>query len=214
MYAPENGDGIYCILTSDAICPSGNPATSNTITMVVTVPTTRTLQNITIHDQQSVCYDAQGTITVAGRRTTFVVEPGGVVNMIAAIKIDLQDGTTVMAGGYLRARISTEYCGYVAPPLPAVVAGEVENPFITVTPSFIIYPNPTNGNFTLEQKSNVDVPNVKVEVYGMRGDRILSQEIIGERKHEFLFSDVPTGLYFVKVIAGDYVETIKLIKSR
>jgi len=96
----KNGDGIYCILTSDAICrqatrppPTPSPCGDGT--------NTRTLQNITIHDQQSVCYDAQGTITVAGRRTTFVVEPGGVVNMIAAIKIDLQDGTTVMAGGYL-----------------------------------------------------------------------------------------------------------------
>jgi hypothetical protein len=120
-----------------------------------------------------------------------------------------------LAGGYYRGRISTQYCGYVPPPLPAVaITGEAESPFVSLASSFIIYPNPTNGNFTLEQKGNINYPNVKVEVYGMRGERMLTEEIIGQRKHEVMFNDVPTGLYFVKVIAGDYVETIKLVKSR
>jgi uncharacterized protein (TIGR02145 family) len=35
-YTPLNGDQISCILTSDAVCPTGNPATSNTINMTVT----------------------------------------------------------------------------------------------------------------------------------------------------------------------------------
>ena len=34
-YLPNNGDIITCILTSDTICPTGNPATSNAITMTV-----------------------------------------------------------------------------------------------------------------------------------------------------------------------------------
>ncbi|MGA3014710.1 MAG: FISUMP domain-containing protein [Bacteroidales bacterium] len=34
-YAPNNGDIITCILTSDATCPTGNPANSNTITMTI-----------------------------------------------------------------------------------------------------------------------------------------------------------------------------------
>ena len=34
-YAPINGDLITCILTSNAACASGNPATSNTVTMTV-----------------------------------------------------------------------------------------------------------------------------------------------------------------------------------
>ena len=35
MYIPVNGDIVFCILTSDATCPTGNPATSNTIAMNV-----------------------------------------------------------------------------------------------------------------------------------------------------------------------------------
>jgi uncharacterized protein (TIGR02145 family) len=34
-YVPVNGDVIICILTSNAVCASGNPATSNTVTMTV-----------------------------------------------------------------------------------------------------------------------------------------------------------------------------------
>jgi len=36
-YLPNNGDVITCILTSNATCISGNPATSNSITMTVTM---------------------------------------------------------------------------------------------------------------------------------------------------------------------------------
>jgi len=34
-YTPINGDIITCVLTSNALCPSGNPATSNSLTMTV-----------------------------------------------------------------------------------------------------------------------------------------------------------------------------------
>ncbi|MEI7723798.1 MAG: FISUMP domain-containing protein, partial [Bacteroidota bacterium] len=34
-YIPVNNDAITCVLTSNAICPTGNPATSNTVTMTV-----------------------------------------------------------------------------------------------------------------------------------------------------------------------------------
>jgi len=36
FYSPANNDAITCVLTSNATCATGNPATSNTVTMTVT----------------------------------------------------------------------------------------------------------------------------------------------------------------------------------
>ena len=34
-YTPVNGDAVTCVLTSNATCATGSPATSNTVTMTV-----------------------------------------------------------------------------------------------------------------------------------------------------------------------------------
>jgi hypothetical protein len=214
-YLPGNGDQVYCMLTSSETCTSGSPAQSNTINMIVTlVPVSRLLRDLNIHDMEVMCYDATSVIAVAGNPYFFNVESGANVTMIAGKKIFLLPGTTVLPGGYLHAYISNVYCS--VPDFSGVSSGlgADENAFVIERASFRVYPNPTNGNFTLEQKSDFDFRNVTVEVYGMRGERILTGNIIGQQKHEFMFGDVPAGLYFVKIIAGDYVETIKLIKNR
>ncbi|MCX6269406.1 MAG: T9SS type A sorting domain-containing protein [Bacteroidetes bacterium] len=48
----------------------------------------------------------------------------------------------------------------------------------------------------------------------MSGEKVMTEQMVGEKKHEFRFSDIPVGLYFVRVVADNYVETIKLIKTR
>ena len=77
---------------------------------------------------------------------------------------------------------------------------------------FSIYPNPTTGSFTLVQKGDKLYGNVTVEVFSMRGEKVMTETIIGEQMHDFRFSDMATGLYFVKVVADGYVETMKLVK--
>ena len=108
------------------------------------------------------------------------------------------------------------FCIYAPPPATkSVTSGENEvTAAVTEQAFFKIYPNPTTGNFTLEQKGEKQYGNVRVEVYGMRGDKVMTAEMIGEKKHEFSLTEMPVGLYFVKVVADNYVETIKLIKTR
>jgi hypothetical protein len=48
----------------------------------------------------------------------------------------------------------------------------------------------------------------------MRGERVFKAEMTGEKQHEFNTADIPTGLYFVKIVADNYTETIKLVKTR
>jgi uncharacterized protein (TIGR02145 family) len=63
-YIPVNGDIITCILLSNAICPAGNPATSNTIIMTVN-------PNLTV----SISIIASNNPVCAGIPVTFTATP-------------------------------------------------------------------------------------------------------------------------------------------
>jgi hypothetical protein len=215
-YAPGNADVVTCVLTSNASCVSGNPATSNAITMdVMGVPVTVTVTGV-VSNGETNCYNAIQTLTIAGNGTTFTVQNGGSATMIAGHNIRYLPGTTVQAGGYMYGYITTNsrYCGQ-APALVTVVAGEDELvPPAMEQSCFKLYPNPTSGNFTIELKGDINYDNVNVEVYSMRGERLMTEKIVGERKHEFWLPDLPHGLYYVKVVADDHLETFKLVKTR
>lgn len=160
-----------------------------------------------------VCFNATNTITVG----PLAVPTGASVTFVAGQKISFLPGTAVAEGAYMHGYIAPNgpYCGG-APARPSVLAvTEPTTQYSSVEQiNFSIFPNPTNGNFTLVQKGDKQFGNVKVEVYGMRGNRVLASQMIGEKQHEFSTSDLPVGLYFVKVVAEDYTETIKLIVTR
>ena len=182
-----------------------------TFTTGVAIPGELTVINTISNDT---CFNATNTITVAGTPNTFVVTPAGSVTMIAGVNILYLPGTTVQPGGYLHGYISTgTYCGVPAQPTVAVFAGQDEQPFSPSCTNFTIYPNPTTGNFTLVQKGDNLYGNVKVEVFSMRGEKVMTETIIGEKMHDFRFSGMATGLYFVKVVADGYAETMKLVKQ-
>jgi hypothetical protein len=107
---------------------------------------------------------------------------------------------------------NNQFCSTVK--MTEAAGGKDETPLVTERSFFSLFPNPTSGNFTLVQKGDRNYSDVKVEVYTMSGEKVLTESMIGEKRHEFRFADMHAGLYFVKVVADDYVETIKLVKVR
>jgi hypothetical protein len=172
------------------------------------------IANVTGTVSTVVCYNATSTIYVAGSGQTFIVDATGHADFIAGMNIKFQEGTKVMPGGYLHGKINPGGPWCSSTKMTEVVASGGETTLATELARFTLYPNPTNGNFTLVQKGDRTFGNIRVEVYSMSGEKILTESMIGEKKHEFRFSDMATGLYFVKVVADDYVETIKLVKTR
>jgi hypothetical protein len=180
---------------------------------IITVPANQVLQNLNITDTR--CYDATQTITVAGSGSTFVVQSGARVTMIAGQKIRYLAGTTVKKGGYLRGYITTtgQYCASMPASMVAISTGEEEeNAFTGQSMKVKIYPNPTNGRFTLELSGIDNSEKAKVEMYGMKGDRILSTEVTGQIKQEFSISGQPAGIYLIQVITSQGVVTNRIIK--
>ncbi len=177
------------------------------------VPANTTVENVTIANGADTCFNATNTITIAGNGTTFVVQNGGSATMIAGQNIRYLPGTMVEAGGYMHGYITltNEYCGSIPPPAVAVKTVMEENSAVSLNPAFRVYPNPTSGNFTLVRKGDISFGNVHVEVYNMNGAKVMTEPVTGA-KQELPFAGMPGGIYFVKVIADGYVETIKLVK--
>ncbi len=194
-----------------AISAYGNNLFLDNITVSDPAAEFVTLQDITVAGTS--LYAATNSITVAGGPSYFTVLSGGSVTMVAGQKISFQPGTTVNSGGYLHGYISTDtYCNM--PSTPATIAGHDEKPYTLDNANFTLYPNPTSGNFTIVQKADKLFGNVSVEIYSMRGEKVMTDRMVGEQSHEFNIAEIPAGLYFVKITAEGYTETIKLVRTR
>jgi hypothetical protein len=108
--------GMYGVTVTD----NNGCHNSDLITVSVVVPLNKDLQNITVAGQQ--CFSATQTITVAGNGSTFTVENGGSVTLIAGSNIICLPGVKVVPGGYLHGYITQNntYCGGVSPPIVAL----------------------------------------------------------------------------------------------
>lgn len=106
-----NAGTTYYILLDDANGNTGNH-TFYINCAAPAVPATRTLQNMTITNGQSVCYDATQTISTAGSGTNFTVQSGGELFLVSGQNILLLPGTLIQSGSYMTGTITIDnfYC--------------------------------------------------------------------------------------------------------
>ncbi len=213
---PTDGMAVECLLFSNAFCATGNPAVSNTIIMTVNVVAmNEVLQNITISNDQTGCYDAIQTITVAGGNTTFTVLDGGSATMIAGVSICYLPGTLAEAGGSMLGYITQDgqYCGStILMPLVAASVAETDLP-VSQKPFFKIYPNPSSGTFTLEFPQTGFPQNLSAFICDIRGNKILDIRSGGQNKQTISLENQPNGMYFIRVFTEKQSESAKILKQ-
>lgn len=209
-FAPDALSGTMTVTGING-CGSGLVSPELVITVNPSVPAELEVGTETVAGMN--CYNALETITVAGGDYTFTVTGSGHATFIAGMKILFLPGITVQSGGYLH--------GYIAPGGPycngltkVLTSGLTENQPSNTSACFSIYPNPTSGVFTLLRKGEHAVDEMKVKIYNMSGKLVLSETLVCQNHHEFNLANIPPGMYFIKVIEGNMVETIKLIKTR
>jgi hypothetical protein len=185
------------------------------VTVKVVISPTLSLQNLTVGNGVTYCYNATQIITVAGGATTFTVQNGGSATLIAGQKISFLPGTTVLSGGYMHGYITTngQFCYGNLPSMLLTGTQETE----TVLPAaadhlFSVYPNPTSGEFILDFPGENKAINGYAELLGMRGEKIEGKVLTGNGTFGFNLSGKPAGLYFIRVISGNRSETGKIIK--
>jgi hypothetical protein len=181
-----------------------------------TPPPNQQLANITIPDGITNCYDATDVLTVAGNGTTFVVDDGGWVTLVAGNRISVLPGARVYQGGYLYGRIGGSYCGAMLNPLVAnLLNGEKELLSVpeTKSPFIKIYPNPTADFVLLEITPAAAGLQAYVTVYNMNGKPILNHTMTDATKQQISLSGLPAGIYMFLVRTDERTEVAKIVKN-
>jgi hypothetical protein len=173
------------------------------------------IQNHVVENGRDTCFDALQTIYVAGNGTNFTVLNGGSSTLIAGQKISFMPGTKVFPGGYLHAYIAPAgpWCGTKSTAFVEIAEETTEITAGSGKSFFSLFPNPTTGAFTLELKGLEETAELRVEMYGIYGERLTSTELKGRKKYELSLEDKPAGIYFVRVVSGKYAGTGKIIKQ-
>lgn len=79
-----------------------------------------------------------------------------------------------------------------------------------ISGKFKIYPNPSNGLFTIK---NEDSSEYNISIFNILGKNIYSEEKINENIHNFDISNFKNGIYFLKIIKNNKENVIKIIKE-
>ncbi|MBP6978649.1 MAG: T9SS type A sorting domain-containing protein [Bacteroidales bacterium] len=184
------------------------------------------LQNITINNLETFCYDALHNIHVAGNGTSVIVEEGGELFLIAGNNILLKTGFHAQSGSYFHGYISDAGC---TAPFQPVTVPVTDNEQITYhnedqgketttdelnrSDYLKIYPNPTTGKLIIELYSIVPQKSNTIWIFDRLGKRIHQQEVRRPGKTELDFTPYPDGIYLVRVLRGAKPELVKVVKQ-
>jgi hypothetical protein len=192
-------------------------ATSWLTVYIPDFPSSITLDEHTITDEEENCFDASETIITGGDGGWFWVQDGGSATLIAGQNIIMLPGTRIDAGGYLLARIAADendFCG-----IPKAIEDKQDVITHTVKPNQVLetaffkaYPNPTAGTFTIELIMNEINNNIHISIYNMHGNNMHTERLPATRKHSMDISSFPPGMYLLRVTDANNAGTVRLIK--
>lgn len=95
-----------------------------------------------------------------------------------------------------------------AVPITGCWSAEGINELDTDNNVFSVYPNPSNGEFTVQMKS---AKFGNIEIYNVFGTKVIEEVFAGTSSKGIYLNNIPSGIYFVKTSDGEKTLTKKLI---
>ncbi len=191
------------------------------------VPAVLTLQNITVPSGQIICNEALQSIIVAGGGTWYILSSGADVTMVAGEQILLKPGFHALQGSHFHALISDQGCSEPLKPVAVIMAEEdqldeqhadaerlldADNP-LTTGGYLKIYPNPTTGRLAIEISPANPFELTTIHLYDFQGRMISRQENVSPGMTELDLGTYPNGIYLIRVMCANRLETVKVVKQ-
>ncbi len=172
---------------------------------------------------QTLCYDALQTVYLAGDNGFFIIENGAEAHVIAGNNIVFLPGTIIAEGAYLEALIRPNgpFCNGLLSQEEEMEFPEHKevddisdiNELILPKKMFKIYPNPTDGDFTLEITYANENCKTEIEIFGLTGE-LLQKYSVTDHRNIFQLSllGYKPGIYYVRVMICGQLDIKRIIK--
>lgn len=149
-----------------------------------------------------------------------MVENGESSIFVAENSIVFGPGFNAIAGSYMHAFITSNYC----PELPESIVtnqngslagnnNDISNDFQSILEEsdIIIYPNPTNGKFSIDFLNHPYL-NAEIFLFDLRGQKIQNLNSNNREKIDIDLTDLPKGNYIVVIKDFDNLIRRKIVK--
>jgi hypothetical protein len=175
-----------------------------------------------VGESQTGCFDATGTITVAGSSTVEFLN-GSSADLIAGSSISLLPGFHAYNGSLVHAYITTsgDYCSFAlsspvySGPYKSTVLTTDEEEFKTPEAAggraLKVYPNPTTGILTVEMTNLGD--RGEITILNIVGEVVLKSHYNNSEGTRIDLSRFEKGIYFLQVNDGRSIASRKILKN-
>jgi hypothetical protein len=220
LHSLPPGTYYWSVQAIDNSFAGGPFAPEQSFTIAPPVPVNTSVSGDTINDGEILCFDATNTITVGGYDSTFRVNPGAQVTLIAGQKIRLLSGTSVDEYGYLHGYIAgdNQYCFAATQPIVASKESAITNEPGGLPDndsgrwSVKVFPNPVSEVLNIRIETDQPGEPVSLTICDLLGKKVMERTMPFSPRMQLPVASLKPGVYLFRAVQGKHQAVVKLVR--